>query len=73
LIVRPDGLAAIHIEPTVAPIHHAFNNHISDFAFSFEHFEHFKAKQLFKITPIGQWAYHKGVVVDKAAVGGQHM
>ena len=50
-----------------------FYNAISDFAFSFEHFEHVMAKQLFKITRIGQWSYHKGVVVVKAAVGGQHM
>ena len=46
---------------------------IIDFAFSFEHFEHFMAKQLFKITSIGRWAYHEGVIDVKAAIGGQNM
>lgn len=46
---------------------------IIDFAFSFEHFEHFMAKQLFKITSIGRWAYHEGVIVVKAAIGGENM
>jgi hypothetical protein len=31
------------------------------------------AKQLFKITSIGRWAYHEGVIVVKAAIGGENM
>jgi len=31
------------------------------------------AKQLLKLTGIRRRAYHKGVIVAKAAVGGQHM
>jgi len=54
-------------------MHHVFDYHVSDVAFGFEHCEHFMAKQFFKITSIGRWAYHKGVIVVKAAVGGQHM
>jgi hypothetical protein len=50
LIVRSDGLAAIHVESAVAPTHYVFDNAISDFAFSFKHFEDFMAKQLFKNT-----------------------
>ena len=69
----PNGFGAINVKSTVAPIHHVFNHHIIDFVFGFEHFEHFIAKQLFKITRIGRRAYHKGLVVVKTAVGGQHM
>jgi hypothetical protein len=43
----PDGIIAINIESAMAPIHHIFDDHISDFAFGFEHFEDFIAKQLF--------------------------
>ena len=35
------GLAAVDVEFAVAPIHHILNDDISDFAFSFEYFEHF--------------------------------
>jgi hypothetical protein len=38
-----------------------------------EHFEHFIAKQLFKLIGIRQWANHEGDIVVKAAIGGQHM
>jgi hypothetical protein len=41
----------------VAPIDHVFNNATSDFAFSFEHFEDFMAKQLFKI--LSTWGHGK--------------
>jgi hypothetical protein len=73
LIVRPDGFAAIHIESAVVPIHHVFNNAIGDFAFSFEHVEHFIAKQLFKPNGIRRRVYHEGGIVVKAAIGGQNM
>ena len=72
-IVRPDGLAAIHVESAVMPIHHVLDDDISDFAFGFEHFEHFMAKQIFKLNGIGRWAYHEGGIVVKAAIGGQNM
>jgi hypothetical protein len=55
------------------PIHHVFNNTISDFAFSFEHLKHFIAKQLFKLTSIRRWAYHEGGIVVKAAICGENM
>jgi hypothetical protein len=57
------------------PIDHVFNNANSDFAYSFEHFEDFMAKQLFKITRIGWWAYHEGVIAVKVRhrrIGGQN-
>ncbi len=66
-------MAAINVKSTVVPIHHIPDHNIIDFAFSFEHFEHFMAKQLFKITSIGRWAYHEGVIVVKAAIGGENM
>jgi len=55
----PDGITAINIESAVAPIHHIFGGDISDFAFGFEHFEDFIAKQLFKLTGIRRWAYQE--------------
>ena len=73
LIVRPDGFAAIHIESAVVPIHHVFNNAIGDFAFSFEHVEHFIAKQLFKPNGIRWGAYHEGGIIVKATISSQHM
>jgi hypothetical protein len=35
------------VESAVAPIHHILDDDIRDFAFSFEHFEHFIAEQFF--------------------------
>ena len=52
----------------MAPIHHIFDDDISDFAFGVEHFEHFIAKQLFKLTGIRWWVYHQGGIVVKAAI-----
>ena len=46
---------------------------LSDFAFGFEHFEHFTAEQLFKLTGIRRWAYHEGGIVVKAAICGENM
>jgi hypothetical protein len=54
-------------------MHHIFDDHISDFAFGFEHFEDFIAKQLFNLTGIGRWANHEGGIVVETAIGGQHM
>ena len=73
LIVRPNGFAAINVKSTVVPIHHVFDHHIIDFAFSFEHFENFIAEQLFKLNGIRWWAYHDGVIVVKAAIGGENI
>jgi hypothetical protein len=73
LIVRPNGITTIHVEAAVAPILHVLDDDIRDFTFSFEHFEHFLAKQLFKLTGIRRWTDHKGGIVVKAAIGGQHM
>jgi hypothetical protein len=44
--VWPDSIAAINVESAVAPIHHILNDDICVFAFGFENFEHFMAKQL---------------------------
>jgi len=44
-----------------------------DFAFGFEHFEDFIAKQLLKLTGIWQRANHASGIVVKAAISGQHM
>jgi hypothetical protein len=41
--VRPNGIAAIHVKPALVPIHHSFDDNISDFDFGYEHFEHFIA------------------------------
>jgi hypothetical protein len=48
-IVRPDGVAAVHVESAVAPIHHVLDHNIIDFAFGFKHLEDFMAKRLFKV------------------------
>jgi len=42
-------------------------------AFGFEHFEHFIAKQLFKLNRIRRWADHECVIVVEAAIGGENM
>jgi len=55
------------------PIHHILDDDIRDFAFGFEHFENFIAEQLFKLNGIRWWAYQKGVVVVKAAIGAENM
>jgi hypothetical protein len=58
--VRPNGFTTVHVESAVAlseaqalcstsrrPIHHILDDDIRDFAFGFEHFEHFIAEQFF--------------------------
>ena len=57
----------------MVPTHHVLDHNIIDFAFGFEHFEDFIAKQLFKLTGIRWWAYLEGGIVVKAAIGGQNM
>ena len=73
LIVRPYGLAAVHIESAVMPIQHVGDDQICDFTLSFKHFEDFIAKQLFKLTSIRRRAGHEGGIFVKAAIGGQYM
>ncbi len=46
---------------------------IRNFAFGFEHFEHFIAEQLFKLNGIRWRAYHEGVIIVKAAIGAENM
>ena len=48
-------------------------NNISDLTFGFEHFEHFIAKQLFKLTCIRRCADHEGIIVVEASIGGENM
>jgi hypothetical protein len=38
LILGSNGIAAIHIEATLEPIHHVLDHNIIDFSFGFEHF-----------------------------------
>jgi hypothetical protein len=72
-IVRPYDFTTVHVESAVAPAHHIFDDELIDCSFRFKHFEHFMAKQIFKLNGIGRWAYHEGGLVVKAAIGGQGM
>ena len=71
--MRPDGLAAIHVESAVMPIHHVLDDDISDFAFNFKHFEDFIAKRFFKVLGLRRGISLERTVAIKAAIGGQNM
>jgi len=71
--VRPDGLAAIHVESAVMPIHHVLDHNIIDFAFGFRHFEDFIAKRFFNVFGLQRRISLERTVAIKAAIGGQNM
>ena len=48
-IMGPNGRSPIHIEAAVVPGEHVFDNRVGDLAFSFEHFEHCMAEELYHI------------------------
>ena len=50
-VVGLNGEAAIDVEAAMMPAHHTFDERIGDFTFGFEHFEHFKSKQLRSYIP----------------------
>jgi len=72
-IVRPNGVAAINVKATVMPSEHVFDHRVIYFALFLEHFEHFIAKQLFKIGGFGGRADHESAIAVKAPVGGQNV